>query len=275
MTDFTITIYCFIDDFHKKTNHKEHSKRKVSDAEIMTTALLAARYFYGNFVTARQYMEQHHGMARLDKSNFNRHLHRLECQLWTLFQALGESIKLLNTESIYTIDSFPVATCHNIRIKNNKLLKGDPVYRGKCVSKREYFYGFKVQIIATAEGIPVEFYITAGSFADITAFQAMNVDLPEGSKLFADSAYNDYALEDDYLETCGIELKVCRKSNSRRKEHPSSEFIKTQFRKRIETTFSELTAWFPKRIHAVTPKGFLLKLIIFLFAFTLNKIVAA
>jgi hypothetical protein len=83
MTDFTITIYCFIDDFHKKINHKEHSKRKVSATEIMTTTLLAERYFYENFVTARQYMEQHQDMARLDKSNFSRHLYRIECQLWT------------------------------------------------------------------------------------------------------------------------------------------------------------------------------------------------
>lgn len=48
-------------------------------------------------------------------------------------------------------------------------------------------------------------------------------------------------------------------------------FIKKYMRKRIETTFSEITAGFPKNIHAVPPEGFMLK--IFLFAFSLKKIV--
>ena len=40
-------------------------------------------------------------------------------------------------------------------------------------------------------------------------------------------------------------------------------------RKRIETTFSEITAWMNKKIHAVTPQGFLLKVQLFIFAFAL------
>ena len=32
MADFTIAIYCFIDDFLKRTSGKDESKRKMSDA---------------------------------------------------------------------------------------------------------------------------------------------------------------------------------------------------------------------------------------------------
>ncbi len=42
-------------------------------------------------------------------------------------------------------------------------------------------------------------------------------------------------------------------------------------RKRIEVTFSQITNFFPRKIHAVTTKGFILKIILFIFAFTLDK----
>jgi hypothetical protein len=53
-------------------------------------------------------------------------------------------------------------------------------------------------VIATAEGIPVEYFIVAGSVYDSIAFQAMNIDLPDGSELYDDSAYGIYELEDIY-----------------------------------------------------------------------------
>ena len=126
--------------------------------------------------------------------------------------------------------------CDNIRILRCRLLQ-DEHYRGKNASKRRYFYGFKVQVITTADGLPVQFYIHAGSFADITALQAMPVDLPVGSQLYADSAYTSYELEDLFYECNQVKLLVCRKSNATRKDEPWQAFLKNQYRKRIETTF--------------------------------------
>lgn len=38
--DKIIAIFCFVDDLLKKIQHKEDSRRKVSDSEIITTALV-------------------------------------------------------------------------------------------------------------------------------------------------------------------------------------------------------------------------------------------
>ena len=89
MIDYTVAIYCFLDDYLKISAPKEDNRRKVNNAEILTTAILAARYFRGNFTIARQYMYEHHGMTRLNKSNFNRHLHRLGARLNAIFMSLG------------------------------------------------------------------------------------------------------------------------------------------------------------------------------------------
>lgn len=271
MSDYTIAIYCFLDDYLKICAPKEDYRRKISNAELICTVLLAARYFHGNFVTARMYMNQHHGMQKLDKSNFNRHLHRLSKLISWIFMALGQTLKELNTSSRYLIDSFPVAVCRNIRISRSKIITGE-AYRGFNASKKEYFYGFKVQVITTDEGIPVDFFITAGSFHDSTAFQSMNFQLPENSELYADSAYTIYELEDLYAEFDKIFLQVDRKSNSKRPDSPATRFLKKQYRKRIETTFSEITGFFPRKIHAVTPQGFLLKIVLFLLAFVFDKV---
>lgn len=52
-------------------------------------------------------------------------------------------------------------------------------YRGKNASKREYFYGFKAQVITTKDSlpVPVAYFLSAGSYVDITAFKSMNIDL--------------------------------------------------------------------------------------------------
>lgn len=272
MTEQTIAIYCFIDDFFLAIGRKEDAHCKLSDAELLTTALLAARYFHGNLHSACCYMRQHHGVRMIDKSGFTRRLHGLKEQLVALFLALADTLKKLNTSSSYLIDSFPVAVCDNIRIARCRLLRGEG-YRGKCVSKRRYFYGFRVQLIATEEGLPVAFYIHAGSFVDVTALKAMPLDLPQGSCLYADAGYTCYQVEDLLKECDGVELRACRKSNSKRADAPHMAFLKDHYRKRIETTFSGITGLFPKRIHAVTPQGFILKIILFIFAYTLNQII--
>jgi hypothetical protein len=270
MNDFTIAIYCFVDDYLQLAGKKTDSRRKLTDAELITTALVGARYFAGNMVVACNYMQVHQRSKMPDKSNFNRQLHRLQATIAALFFALGACLKELNTRSEYIIDSFPVAVCRNIRIPRCRLLT-DEAYRGYNASKREYFYGFKVQIITTVQGLPVDYFIVAGSVHDGAALKAMNIDLPAGSCIYGDSAYLNYELEDLYAQCDCINLMIARKSNNKRKDHPALEFIKNTMRKRIETSFSEIEAAFPRAIHAVTPEGFLLKLLLFIFAFTLAK----
>jgi len=133
MKEQTIAIYCFIDDFFQTIGRKNDAHCKISDAEILTTALLAARYFYGNLYSACAYMQAHQGVQMIDKSGFTRRLHGLQEQLLALFVALGQSLKQLNTGCRYMIDSFPVAVCDNIRIARSHLLQGE-AYRGKNTS---------------------------------------------------------------------------------------------------------------------------------------------
>lgn len=271
MNDFTVAIYGFIDDFLKAIEHHQgNKKRQMSDAEIITTTILAARYFGGNYTHALSYMRSHQGVKSLDKSNFSRSVTRLSGIIAAIFVGVGDSLKELNTKSVYLIDSFPVAVCKNIRIPRSKLLKSEK-YRGKNASKREYFYGFKVHLITTTEGLPVDIFITPGSIFDATALQNMQIHLPENSELIGDSGYTDYLFEDLFEEQEKIKLLIARKKNSLRGDSLSLKLFKQMTRHQIESTFSAIVRSFPYRIHAVTPQGFVLKIILFVAAYTFNK----
>jgi len=43
--DKIIAIFCFVDDVLKKVDHSEDSRRKVSDSEVITTALVSTLYY--------------------------------------------------------------------------------------------------------------------------------------------------------------------------------------------------------------------------------------
>lgn len=137
---------------------------------------------------------------------------------------------------------------------------------------RRYFYGVKVQVLTTSTGIPVEFCFVPGSESDVQALKKLPLTVASESKIYGDAAYTDYQIEDDMREAEFINLMIQRRSNSKRKDEGWVRFLKEQMRKGIETVFSEIKGLFLRKIHAVTFKGFLLKLVIFIFAFTLNKI---
>jgi hypothetical protein len=271
MINKSIAIYVFIDDLLKKTKYYEPTNRNMSDAEVITTVLVSAIYFSGHHEKAMSFMSST-GMVThmLSKSRFNRRLHQIRELIVDLFFQLSSLIKELNISSEYSIDSFPVHTCDNIRIANSKLIQGE-IYRGKKVSMRRYFYGYNVHVLCTADGIPVEYTFLPGRRHDSNALKQMPLLVPPGSKIYADSAYTNYSIEQMLKDAENIDLLVQRKSNSTKKHEPYMDFLISYMRKRIETTFSEISNFLPKKIHAVTEYGFLLKVVIFIFGYAITR----
>lgn len=273
MIDNACAIYCFLDDYLKTINHKEDKQRQMNDSEILLTAIIASLYFGGNHSLALQYVNDHKICLHvLEKSRFNRRLHAIADAMHTIFESIGQMLKGFNTNMEYVMDSFPVPVCHNIRIKNNRLLPLDKQFRGKCAAKREYFYGFRVQVIATIDGNPVEFAIVPGSWNDSRGMKNLPMQLPEGSRNICDSGYTNYEYEDLLKECENIWHDSIRRSNSKRTEPAYRTYYKNSVRKIIENVFSKITAKMPKRIHATSIKGFLLKVKFFIYSFTLNRL---
>jgi hypothetical protein len=264
-----VAVFCLVADILKAMRHREDEQCKMSDAEVMTTAIIAALYFGGNYAQARRLLASQGYVPRmLSKSRFSRRLHRIKPFLLTLFNVLGEHWKALNEESIYAIDTFPIPACDNYRIPRAKLYQGEQ-YRGYIASKKRYFYGIKLHLMVTQTGQPVELMLSPGSFFDGTGLYAFDFDLPEGSQVVGDKAYNNYAIE-DMLEVADIHLNPFRKKNSKRPVPPWVHYLRFHYRNMIETTGSLLSNLLPKKIHATSALCFELKIILFVLACSFN-----
>jgi hypothetical protein len=270
MDDKIIATFCLCDDLLKAMHHQEDRQCQMNDAEIMTTAFIAALFFRGNHESARAMLKQHGYMPHMvSKSRFSRRLHRIKGIFIIFFNLLAQTWKMLNTDAIYVIDSIPIAVCDNIRIRRSKIYSKKD-FRGYQASKKRYFYGLKIHLMVTQDGQPVECFLTPGGFGDVDALKYYAYELPDGSIIYADKAYNDYEIEDLLKEVDHIHLLPMRKKNSKRALSPSISFVQSYHRKRVETAGSLIAQLLPKSIHAVTSQGFELKVALFVIASSLN-----
>lgn len=265
-------VYCILDDILKALGHAEDPRVTMTDAEVLTTAFTAALFYGGNLEEARKHLLED-GLIpdMLSRSRLCRRLHEVSDLLSALFHQLGWVFKQANGGMEYLVDSFPVPVCDNIRIKRCRLVR-DKAFHGYIASKKRYFYGVRVHVMTTAAGIPVEIAFLPGAPHDVHGLEELACDLPPGSTLFADSAYTDYMVEDVLAEREHVELAPMRKKNSLRWDEPPIRDYKQMTRHYVETVFSQIETFLPRHIHAVTMKGFLLKVLLFVFAFLFDKV---
>ena len=265
-----ITIYAVCADVLEALAVNDDPQATMTTAEVMTTALVAARFFGGCMELSRQFLHAEHYMLRmLGKSRFNRRLHAIPEALWqAVFAAIATAHHTLNDEHDYIVDSFPVAVCDNIRIRRCQIYRHE-AYRGYCANKRRYLYGLRAHVVVTATGAPVEVVLAPASYSDGRMGKTLHLDLPTGATVYADAAYTDYGWEDALAATGQVRLQVARKSNSTRPHPPHVRYLAGRIRKRVETTFSAITGMMGRTIHAVTPRGFELKVFLFILAFAI------
>jgi IS5 family transposase len=268
-----IFIYSICDDLLISFGISNDAQCKMNSAEVMTVAIVAALFFGGNFSKARLMLKSHKYIQNmLSESRLNRRMHEIDIAIWqNIFHVIARSFSAREENLEYLVDSMPVEVCMNVRSYRCRLLSGKQ-FIGFCKAKKKFYYGFKLHMITNSKGKPIEFIITPASVADITALKIMEMDLAPGSVVYGDKAYTDYVLEDYLAEIEMIELIPDRKANLKRQHSGCIRYLQSILRKRIETTFSQLVSLFPRKIHAVTKDGFLLKLIVFVVSFSLKQL---
>ena len=136
MQDKIITIYCFLEELLDALGHKDDRQARLSTAEVMTVALVAAEFFAGCHQHALTFLVEHRYLKPFSKSRFNRRLHALPESLWqSALAVLAECHQRTNQEAIHLVDILPVPACHNIRISRCRLYQGE-AYRNWCEAKR-------------------------------------------------------------------------------------------------------------------------------------------
>ena len=123
MEDTITTTYYLCDEFLKAIGHRDDPQVRLSTAEVMSVALVAAAFFGGNIEKSRSFLDEYGYIAKaISKSRFNRRLHAIDQHLWQqLFEVLGETFKRSEAKQTYVVDSLPVPVCDNVRIKRCRI----------------------------------------------------------------------------------------------------------------------------------------------------------
>lgn len=263
-----ITFYRACDAYLRQKGFHDDPQAKMTTTEVLLTALVGAWFFANNLRLARQAMSESGLVPRmLSESRFNRRWHRITAADW---QAILTLLAEQYPQDTFVVDSCPLAVCHNQRARRSRLYQdAGGAYWGYCAAKEEYFYGLKAHTIVTATGRPVEVLLLCGCSADLTGLKEMQLNLPKGATLYADKAYTDYDYETQLRDDQQLRLLPIRKGNAKRLHAPEVAKALSKGRKRIETTFSQITAKLPRRIHAVVAAGFESKVLALFVAFAI------
>jgi hypothetical protein len=123
-----VTVFCLVEDMLNAMPHREARQCEMSDAEVMTKAIMAVLYFGWNYVQIRRLLASQGYISKmLSRSRFSRRLHRIKPFFLTLFSLLGEHWKSLNEYSIYSIDTFPIPVSIIIASEEPKSIRERPI----------------------------------------------------------------------------------------------------------------------------------------------------
>lgn len=288
-----VALYCLTDDLLRASDHSDPPQRSMTDASAVDDRRGGNHHCVGGHSALRRQLRNGPRLPPGLPPEGGLHSgHALKEPVQSAPPPGGSSFALAlpaagpdptrvykhtAEEDIYLIDSFPASVCKNIRIPQTRIYGAEEgpkeEFRGYIASKDEYFFGVKVHLLVTAEGHPVEAFLTPGGRNDTRAMKQFQFNLPSGSIVIGDKAYNDYDFEDLLSDAEGIDLRPLRRKNSTRKEPAYVEYIQHTYRKQIETTGSDFERQLPNSIHAVTADGFELKVFLFVLAVSFGALV--
>ena len=245
--DFILLVYTIIDDLYKQFVPASVSQRrnvntaKMSDSEIITLSICGelvgtdSENAWYSFVK-RNY--RHLFPKLCSRTRFNRTRRALLQVTELLRQKLIQSSPIPSSR-YFIIDSFPLPVCRFGRARFCHSFRADGANYGRCPSKKETYFGFKVHALITLEGYITAFEITPASVDDREGLR----DLAEnqfGLVILGDKGYTGENLYDD-MRKKGICLMSLKPSNYKKNWSREIRQLIFRFRRRVETVFSQLS----------------------------------
>ncbi len=242
-TLFTI-LFVHIDDWYLTKGRqflatKVGRKPKFSDSEVLTL-MLGAEYL--PFSSESQYL----GYVRanhsdlfpdlLSQSQFNRRARSLryliEClrRDWLIDLGIDQVEKFL-------IDTKPVPVLGYKRSKRRSDFYGSAAY-GYCASRKLYYFGYKLVMITTLDGLPVVYDLAPANTDECLAAEAV-LDNIKNAELIGDKGFIGVEWQAQMLEQTGNKILTPKRKNQAQNP-PGYDSMLNRIRERIEGLFHEL-----------------------------------
>ncbi len=244
-----VTVFVILDTLMEHFEHRSHVLAHVPDSEIVTVAVIAAHSFGNHHERALQVLSKCGYLSgSISVSRFNRRLHALADWFDLIAQTLGE---LALQGEVFVIDSMPLPVCRRVRAWRCRKVRGR-IYCGYCAAKKEKFFGWRLHLLCTPEGVPVAFHILPASLHDLTPLHELTAGLPTGARVFGDKGYNSADDEASILAETGVRLIPIRRANMKPHAWFLDELELREYRHTIETVNSQLENMGVQRLHART-----------------------
>ena len=273
MEDLILISYVMIDELYKQyapqevTKRKNVSKVKLSDSEIITISICGELAGIDSENSWYNFVKKNYRYLFPDlccRSKFNRKRRDL-LQVTELIREKLFRFFNVGSHDYYIVDSLPLEVCKFGRAHFCRSFKSDGANYGKCPSKKETYFGFKVHALITLDGFITAFDITPASTDDREGLRDLMGEQYSLS-VIGDKGYVGEQLRED-MEYQNICLLALKRNNSKiRWSKPFRQMI-FKFRRRVETVFSQLSQQLnAERVLAKTFRGLCTRLV--------NKILA-
>lgn len=246
--DLVTIVYVIIDDIYQEVtpthimNRRNISDSILSDSEIITISIV------GELLTIDS-EKAWHGFC---KKNFNdlfpklcerSRFNRIRRSLHAVIEEIRKRLTTLtgNQDNPHRIiDSIPIPVCKFGRAHFHKTFKGFGATYGRCVSKKETYFGYKLHLLITLDGFVTDFELTSSKVDDREAIWDVLKSYTSLTVL-GDKGYVNKDLVPELKKEKSIELIPLKRKNDKAQYPKAFRQLVFKLRRRIETTASQLT----------------------------------
>ena len=276
LESFLVSLYILVDEWWQR-RHLPAPRRPgrpplLSESEVLTLAILSQ---WPRFRSERDFWRFASAHLReyfpnlLSQGQLNRRIRALEPELRTLQRNLAET--LAEPTAIYhVLDTTLIPAIVRVRACRKGLFAGQATF-GRCVSKTEWIYGFKVALSISPEGV-----ITAYGLADASSDERPIGEFlvsSDGHKTYlADKGFSSVEWEKYWLETYGALVAATPQESARRAWPQKTRRWAAGKRQLIEGVIDQLKDLFALERHrAKTLEGLLTRLAAKIAAYTCGQ----
>jgi hypothetical protein len=246
--DLCTVVYFLVDEVFQchiaPLDHRPGPRSTFSDSEVLTVAIVAELISLDEERAMLGYLRRNHPtlFPQLpERSRYNRRRRALgEALNTTRRQVLGWLLTLLPPDErpLCLIDSLPIPVVGFHHARGEHAWWGWASY-GYNATKKQTFYGFKLHVVTTGDGIIVDFALAPAHLTDGT-FTAQLLGDKYHLLALGDKGYIDAPLQADLAATHDVLLLTPKRENQRVQLPTEVTALINHFRQLIETINSQL-----------------------------------
>lgn len=261
-------IYVLVDDWYQEKGHellkgKVGRKPQFSNSEVMTLMIAEDYMPYPGETQYLEYIRANHGglfPKLLEQSQFNRRSRHLRY----LVEALRRDWLIeigIEQQDTYLIDTKPIPVVGYKRSKSRSDFQGSADF-GYCASRKLNYFGYKLVMITTLDGIPITYELVSANTDERQAAETV-IDRIANAQIIGDKGFIGVEWQEQIQQQTGNTF-ITPKRKNQFVQHPQGfEVLLNGVRERIEGVFHELqnTGRHLERLLAKTVTGLVTRVI--------------